>query len=179
MYLVTSNKQPYSNNSAILEPHISFYYATMDDYPAAEPIPNPTVEFSFHELMEFLQNNQDMRQTGTQSLKQGLMAGGGAVAGGLLFGPVGGLLGGIVGSLAGFWSVSDYDGAVQQILRVNDVHKRQLVEQVYSILKQAGASATNFDSPEAFRATLADFAGQPAVRDQVWRACLSSIDSRE
>ena len=149
----------------------------MDDYPAADPIPNPSVEFSFQELMEFLKNNNDMRKTGKQSLKQGLMAGGGAVARGMLFGPIGGLLGGIVGSLAGFFSADDYDGAVQQMMQVNDIHKRQLVEQVYSILKQAGASSSNFDSPEAFRATLIDFAGQQSVRDQVWRACLSSIDS--
>lgn len=150
----------------------------MDDYPAAEPIPNPSVEFSFQELMEFLQNNNDMRKTGKQSLKQGLMAGGGAVAGGVLFGPVGGLLGGIVGSLAGFLSADDYDGAVQQIMHVNGDSKRKLVEHVYSILKQAGASSSNFDSPEAFRATLVDLAGQQSVRDQVWTACLSSIDSR-
>lgn len=150
----------------------------MDDYPAADPIPNPSVEFSFQELMEFLKNNNDMRKTGKQSLKQGLMAGGAAVAGGVMFGPVGGLLGGIIGSLAGFLSTDDYDGAVQQMMRVSDVNKRQLVEQVYSILKQAGASSSNFDSPEAFQATLVDFASQQSVRDQVWRACLSSIDSR-
>lgn len=150
----------------------------MDDYPAADPIPDPSVEFSFRELMEFLSTNNDMRTTAKQSLKHGLMAGGGALTGGILFGPAGGLLGGILGSLVGFLSVDNYDGAVQQLLRLNNTSKRQLVEQVYCILRQAGASASNFGSPEAFRATLADFAEQPSVRDQVWKACLSSIYSR-
>lgn len=150
----------------------------MDDYPAADPIPDPSVEFSFRELMEFLTNNNDMRKTGKQSLKQGLMAGGGAVAGGILFGPAGGLIGGIIGSVAGFLSADDYDGAVQQMTRLNDINKRQLVEQVYGILRKAGASSSNFESPDAFRAALVDFAEQQSVRDQVWRACLSSIDSR-
>ena len=50
----------------------------MDDYPAADPVPEPsrTVDEQFNELVQFLTHSQDMRKTATSSLKQGLIAGG-------------------------------------------------------------------------------------------------------
>ena len=148
----------------------------MDDYPAGDDIPSPDrEEMEYHELMEFLTENQDMRKAAQGSLQQSLYAGGGAMAGGLLLGPPGGLVGGIVGSVVGFFQSSDYDGALQQILRLEGARKSQLVQQVHRVLTDAGASANQFESAEAFRATLVEFASQRAVRDQVWRACMECI----
>jgi hypothetical protein len=148
----------------------------MDDYPASDHIPDPDrVEVEYTELMEFLSNNQDMRKAAKGSLQQSLYAGGGAMAGGMLLGPVGGLIGGVTGSLMGFFRADDYDGAVQQILQLEGARKARLVEQVHKVLLNAGASVQQFESAEAFRATLVEFASQRAVRDQVWRTCLESI----
>jgi hypothetical protein len=72
----------------------------MDDYPAGDDIPDP-IDYQHDELMGFLADNHDMRETARNSLKQGVWAGGGAVSGGLLLGPVGGLVGGILGSIVG------------------------------------------------------------------------------
>ena len=69
------------------------------------------------ELWEFLQESRDMRLAAKNSVRQGLYAGDGAVAGGLLLGPVGGLVGGVTGSLVGFFQTPDYDGAVQQLMK--------------------------------------------------------------
>lgn len=147
----------------------------MDDYPAADDIPDPAVEFQFQELTQFLTNNPEMRTTAKQSIQQGLYAGGGAVVGGMLLGPVGGLVGGVMGSLVGFWTADDYDGAVQQILLVRGSRKERLVQEVHRVLLQAGATARQFENAQAFRSALVNFASQRAVRDQVWKACLESI----
>jgi len=150
----------------------------MDDYPAAEDIPNPlSVETQHHELLEFLVDNDQMKDTAKHSLKQGLWAGGGAVAGGMLFGPAGGLVGGIVGSVVGFFQSDDYEGAVQQILVLEDTHKERLVQAVQKVLITAGATARNFESADAFRGALVQFAAQRPVREQVWKACLEAIES--
>ena len=75
----------------------------MDDYPAADPVPDPTAtEFQYRELMQFLTESREMRKAATGSVKQGICAAGGAIAGGFMLGPVGGLVGGIGGSIYGF-----------------------------------------------------------------------------
>lgn len=145
----------------------------MDDYPGSDGIRDPDMQYT--ELMEFLTNNHDMRKAAKGSLQQALYAGSGTLAGGMLLGPVGGLVGGVAGSLVGYFRADDYDGAVQQILQLEGARKMRLVEQVHKVLVDAGASAQQFESPEAFRATLVEFASQRGVRDQVWRACLDSI----
>lgn len=146
-----------------------------DDYPAADPIPGPID--SYHtELMEFLVDNQDMRKAAQHSLRQGLFAGGGAIAGGLLLGPVGGLVGGIAGSVLGFLQADDYDGAVQQLLKLDQAHQERLLLGVRTALIAAGASAQQFNSPQAFRSTLIELASTRSVREQVWKACLDCIE---
>ena len=73
----------------------------MDDYGSNdEAIPN--MDENYGTLMEFLTDNPEMKKAAVHSLRQGLMAGGGAVVGGLILGPVGGLVGGIAGSLMGY-----------------------------------------------------------------------------
>jgi hypothetical protein len=51
----------------------------MDDYPAGDPIPDPSI-FGFHnqhnDLVEFLSNSREMRETARSSLKQAAFAGG-------------------------------------------------------------------------------------------------------
>lgn len=81
----------------------------MDDIPDIPDI--PTSEYH-SELMRFLSESSDMRNTARGTLKQTAMAGGGAMAGSLLLGPVGGLVGGIVGSVAGFLYSDGYDGVL-------------------------------------------------------------------
>ena len=147
----------------------------MDDYPASEPIPD-VVDSQHRELMDFLTNNPEMRKAAKKSLQQGLFAGGGAVAGGLLLGPIGGLVGGIAGSLVGFLRSTDYDGLLQQIGKVEDSRKAVLVQQVRQVLLDAGATGP-LSSADEFRGALLNLASHGAVRDQVWRACLDSIQN--
>lgn len=49
----------------------------MDDYPAGDPIPDlGDVDSQHNELVDFLQNSREMRQTAKSSLKQAAYAGG-------------------------------------------------------------------------------------------------------
>ena len=52
----------------------------------------------------------------------------------------------------------------------------RLMSQVGGVLRDAGASAQQFESAEAFRATLMEFASRGAVRDQIWRACIEATN---
>jgi len=156
------------------------HYCTMDDYPAADPIPDPDrVSFQHHELIEFLTDNSEMRKAAKNSLQQGLFAGGGAVAGGILLGPIGGLVGGVVGSIMGFFHTDDYDGALQQIIKLEGVRKDMLLQAVSKVLVTAGATAQSFETAEAFRMALVQFASQRTVREQVWRACINVVESED
>jgi len=119
----------------------------MDDYPAADDVPNMDSQLQYRELMEFLTTNRDMRKAATGSVKQGLCAAGGAIAGGFILGPVGGLVGGIGGSIYGFLTASNYDGALVQIMQLDRDHQERLMKEVGSVLKAAGATAQQFDSP--------------------------------
>lgn len=150
----------------------------MDDYPAAESVPDPAAtEFQYRELIGFLTESSSMRQAAKGSVKQGLCAAGGAIAGGFVLGPVGGLVGGIGGSIYGYLTAGDYDGALVQIMALEKDKQSRLMSEVGGVLRAAGASAQQFDSPEAFRATLMEFASQGAVRDQIWRACIEATNS--
>lgn len=149
----------------------------MDDYPAAEDVPNPATEFQYRELMQFLTESHEMRNAARGSVKQGLCAAAGAIAGGFVLGPVGGLVGGIGGSIYGFLTASDYDGALVQIMKLERDQQERLMTEVGGVLRAAGATANQFESPEAFRATLAEFAAQNSVRDQIWRACIEATSS--
>jgi hypothetical protein len=146
-----------------------------DDYPAAEPIPEPAALHG--ELIRFLTDNRDMRKTARSALKQSLFAGGGALAGGLLGGPLGGLLGGVIGSIVGFVQSDDYDGAVLQLSKLNDQQRQFLMADVGQVLMTAGATTQQFATSEAFRTALYQYARQDAVRDGVWKACLNSLHS--
>ena len=116
-----------------------------------------------------------MRTAAQGSLKQGLCAAGGAIAGGFVLGPVGGLVGGIGGSIYGFLTADNYDGALVQIMALEKAQQERLMSEVGGVLRAAGASAQQFESPEAFRATLVEFvSSQHQVRDSIWRACLEA-----
>lgn len=148
----------------------------MDNYDDNDN-PIPDMDNHYETLMEFLTDNDAMRRTAVGSMRQGLYAGGGAVAGGLLLGPVGGLLGGLAGSLVGYFRATDYHGAVQQIARLERGHRRdRLVQAVRLSLLHAGANARSFASPLQFQQVLLQFAGQSHVRDQIWKACVDSLE---
>lgn len=152
----------------------------MDDYPASEAIPDPArVDFQHHELIEFLMDNTEMKKAAKHSLKQGLFAGGGAVAGGMLLGPLGGLIGGVAGSLVGFFQSDNYDGAVQQIIQLEGTRKDRIVQEVGKVLMTAGATAKHFETADAFRAALVQFASQRNVRDRVWQVCQQVVESED
>jgi hypothetical protein len=145
----------------------------MDDYPESDRIPDPLADLQHHELMEFLVNNVEMKKAATHSMQQGMWAGAGAISGGLLLGPIGGLMGGMAGSLVGFMRSGNYEGAVQQVMKLNAAEKTVLVTQVHEVLRTAGAK--DMLTAGAFQAALVQFASQGAVRDQIWRACLESV----
>ena len=127
-------------------------------------------------LIEFLTNNDEMKKAAKNSLKQGLLAGGGAMVGGLLLGPIGGLIGGVTGSIIGFMRTENYEGAVQQILVLETTRKNHLIDAVKASLLDAGASGPRaFTSAENFRTTLNEYANNRAVRDQIWKACMEAI----
>lgn len=148
----------------------------MDDYPAAEPIPDPNlVDAQHNELIDFLTNSREMRQTAKSSLKQAAYASGGALAGGFLLGPVGGMVGGIFGSIIGFVKADNYDGAILSVCKLDSAHKKALMQRVGLILISAGATAQQLDSGAAFRNTLLDFASRRGVRDEIWNACIQSL----
>lgn len=128
------------------------------------------------ELMQFLTDNSQMRDTARSALKQAAWSGGGAVAGGLLLGPIGGLLGGIAGSVVGFVQSNPYDGVVQHLGQLPEQHRSTLVKSVGKVLVDAGASPSELTDPEVFRARLVDFASRGPVRDQIWKACMEVMD---
>jgi hypothetical protein len=147
----------------------------MDDYPAADPIPEPSVSWQHGELVAFLTESQDMRKTAKSALKQSLWAGGGALTGAFLMGPVGGLVGGIFGSFIGFIRADQYDGAVQAIVKLDGGRREVLCREVAQVLVAAGATTRDMQSAEAFRAALFQYAEQENVRNAMWQACLHSI----
>jgi hypothetical protein len=144
-----------------------------------DPIPNmddTTNREHYQVVMDFLQNNDRMKQTAINSIRQGLICGGGAVAGGILLGPVGGLLGGIAGSIYSFTTTPKYDGIIQQMIHMDDVQKRdQLLHSVRLCLLHAGANVTNLLSTNDFRNILYQYTEQREVRDQIWKACMDAI----
>jgi hypothetical protein len=148
----------------------------MDDYPAADAIPDPSLYNTQHnELIDFLTNSGEMRQAAKSSLKQAAYAGTGALAGGFLLGPVGGMVGGIFGSIIGFVKADDYDGAILAICKLEDEQKKILMRRVGQVLIAAGATAQQLNSSTAFRDTLVSLASQRSVRDELWNACVQSL----
>lgn len=151
----------------------------MDDYDNDDGIPNMddmTNQQHYQVVMDFLQNNKSMKQTATNSLRQGLITGSSAMAGGLLLGPIGGLVGGIVGSIYSFTSTPQYDGIIQQMIHMEDIQKRDTVlHSIRLCLLHAGANVTKFQSPSDFQQTLYQFAEQREVRDHIWKACMDAI----
>ena len=75
----------------------------------------------FHsELVRFLTESREMRNTARNSVKHSLWAGIGAFTGAMMLGPMGGLAGGVAGSIAGFLQGDPYDGAVLAILKLQN-----------------------------------------------------------
>lgn len=148
----------------------------MDDYPAADPIPDPGIDDArYNTLMDYLSNSNEMRATAKSSFKQALWAGSGAMFGGLLMGPVGGLVGGVAGSLVGFVRSPNYDGMVVQLCRLDDDQKKALLVRVGEVLITAGATMQGMNSANAFQDALITYATQRSVREGVWNACIESI----
>lgn len=147
----------------------------MDDYPAAEPIPDPSViSFQHQELIDFLTNSRDMRETAKSSFKQAAYAGGAALAGGMLLGPVGGMIGGIAGSIIGFLKADDYDGALLAICKLDNVQKQIMLQRVGQVLMASGATLQQLEAA-SFRDTLVHLASRRSVRDDLWNACVQSL----
>eukprot|EP00542_Grammatophora_oceanica_P012983 CAMPEP_0194029096 /NCGR_PEP_ID=MMETSP0009_2-20130614/2943_1 /TAXON_ID=210454 /ORGANISM="Grammatophora oceanica, Strain CCMP 410" /LENGTH=146 /DNA_ID=CAMNT_0038668691 /DNA_START=56 /DNA_END=496 /DNA_ORIENTATION=+ len=144
----------------------------MDNYPDEEPLPNGV---QHGELVRFLTQSREMRQTAKSSLKQAMYAGGGAFAGAFLLGPVGGLVGGVAGSVAGYYTSGDYDGAVLSVTKLEGRRREQLMREVCQVLTLAGASASQFANAEEFQDTLYRLAERDSVRDGIWRACSEAI----
>mmetsp|Transcript_26850 Transcript_26850/g.54971 ORF Transcript_26850/g.54971 Transcript_26850/m.54971 type:complete len:162 (-) Transcript_26850:340-825(-) len=130
----------------------------------------------FHgELIRFLTESREMRQTARSAVQQSLWAGSGAMAGSLLLGPVGGLVGGVAGSVVGFFKSDNYDGVVLAVLKLEGGRKDAVMKEVWEVLLKAGATVRQLESAAAFRNALRQFAEQDAVRNGVWRACLHSV----
>ena len=147
----------------------------MDDYGSNdEAIPN--MDENYGTLMEFLTDNPEMKKAAVHSLRQGLMAGGGAVVGGLILGPVGGLVGGIAGSLMGYLQSPNYEGMVQNIRHLEQSRQEHLLSQVKVVLMAAGATATSLQSTDQFKQVLVQYATQAPVRDQIWKACVQALE---
>jgi hypothetical protein len=127
-------------------------------------------------VMEFLQNNDRMKHTAINSLRQGLICGSSAVIGGIVLGPIGGLVGGIIGSIYSYTSTPHYDGIVQQMIHMDDVQKRnQLLNSIRLCLLHSGANVTNLLSTADFRNVLYEYTEKREVRDQIWKACMDAI----
>jgi hypothetical protein len=148
----------------------------MDGYPAAEPIPCPSLAGIQHnELIDFLTNSRDMRQTAKSSLKQAAYAGGAAMAGGFLLGPIDGLVGGIAGSIIGFLKSDDYDGAILAVCKLDAAQQQIIMQRVGQVLISAGATLQQLDSGTVFWDTLVNLASRKNVRDDLWIACIQSL----
>mmetsp|Transcript_18752 Transcript_18752/g.30227 ORF Transcript_18752/g.30227 Transcript_18752/m.30227 type:complete len:152 (+) Transcript_18752:279-734(+) len=149
----------------------------MDDYPAADPIPEPAgdIDLRYATLMDFLSNSSEMRHAAKSSFKQALWSGAGAMAGGLCFGPVGGLVGGVAGSLIGFAKTPDYDGAVILLTKLDETEKRALMSRVGQVLITAGAATQTLNTQDAFRDALMTYASNRDFREGLWNACLESL----
>ena len=149
----------------------------MDDYPGAEPIPEPAgdIDARYSTLMEFLTDNSEMKKVAKSSLKQALWSGAGAMGGGLVFGAVGGLVGGIAGSIYGFMSTPNYDGALVHLCGLPEEEKKALLTRVGQVLITAGATAQTMNSQDAFKAALMTYASQPSVRNGLWDACAEAL----
>lgn len=114
----------------------------MDDFPDTAD-----TDALHSELVQFLVNNRQMRQTARSALKQGLWAGSGAIAGGMIGGPVGGLVGGIAGSIVGFVKSDPYDGILTQISKLESSQRAGLVREVGGVLMTAGAAQGQLVDP--------------------------------
>jgi hypothetical protein len=102
---------------------------------------------------------------------------GGALAGGFLLGPVGGLVGGICGSILGFINSDNYDGALVSMSKLDEEQKKTLMTRVGQVLVAAGATAQQLNSESAFKDTLVTFALQPNVREEIWKACVQTLQA--
>jgi len=149
----------------------------MDDYPAADPIPGPSKE-NFSELLDFLTHSKEMRQTSRSSMKQAAWAGSGALLGGMLLGPPGGMVGGIVGSIVGYVQADPYDGALVALCQLEEDQRKELMKRVAQVLLAAGATTQQLTSSTSlFRETLSRMMEDRKVRDQVWNACVESLQN--
>lgn len=157
--------------------HIQQVVIRMDDYPGAEPIPEPAgdIDARYSTLLEFLTDNSEMRKVAKSSFKQALWSGAGAMGGGLVFGAVGGLVGGIAGSIYGFMTTPNYDGALVHLCGLPEEEKKALLTRVGQVLMAAGAAAHTMNSQAAFRDALMMYAAQPSVRNGLWNACVASL----
>jgi hypothetical protein len=151
----------------------------MDDYPAADPIPEPSgdidIDGQYTTLMEYLSNSREMRHVAKSSFQQALWSGAGAMAGGLCFGPIGGLVGGVTGSLVGFAKTPQYDGIILQISKLDEHSQKMLMKKVGQVLVAAGAATQSMTTQDAFRDALMAYASSREVREGIWNACLETL----
>ena len=87
------------------------------------------------------------------------------------------MVGGICGSIIGFVQSDNYDGALLAICKLDEPQKKALMTRVGQVLIAAGATAQHMNSPDAFRDTLIGFASQKTVREELWNACVQSLQT--
>ena len=151
----------------------------MDDYPAGDPIPEPSgdidIDGQYTTLMDYLSNSNDMKKLAKSSFQQAMWSGAGAMTGALLLGPVGGLVGGITGSIVGFMKTPDYDGIVLHLCKLDEPNKKALMRKVGQVLIAAGAASQSMNTQDAFRDALLTYASSREVREGLWNACLDTL----
>ena len=92
-----------------------------------------------------------------------------------MLGPPGSLMGGIAGSILGYLKADDYDGCILAICKLDDDQKKILMKRVGQVLIASGATMQQLNSAEAFRESLVSFASRRSVQDDLWNACIQSL----
>ncbi len=87
------------------------------------------------------------------------------------------MVGGICGSIIGFVKSDNYDGALLTICKLDEGQKKTLMTRVGQVLITAGATAQQLNSPNVFRDTLVTLASQKHVREELWNACVQSLQT--
>lgn len=63
------------------------------------------------------------------------------------------------------------------LFKLDETQKKVLLTRISQVLIAAGASAQQLTSPNAFRQALVTFASQPSVREDIWNACVQSLQT--
>ena len=84
---------------------------------------------------------------------------------------------GVAGCVAVFLQSDQYDGAIQAIIKLEDERRKILINEVTKVLITAGATANSLQMNDGFHIALRQFAEQDTVRNGIWQACMSSLET--